>query len=236
MKHENHNINRIFLYIFSFAYALLVIFKCNTVEAAEVTPETITEETTPEQPTDQEMEEPEKTDQQIEIEKAWQELEQTEDNTTIEYRVNALELRLQEMGITLDDLIVRVEDLTEEESLIEKLLTSINEQNNLVLTALNNLINNQNYQIENTPIEAYEAVVTIAESVKELNLNTVSGNSLVSGLDQRMTESQEQTAEQHKENMESMNYALVAVLLFLGIVIGAVFALILSRYMKNGNS
>lgn len=235
MKHENNNKNRIFLYIFSLAYALLVISTCNTVEAAEVTPETITEETTPEQPTDQEMEEPEKTDQQIEIEKAWQELEQT-DNSTIEYRVNALELRLQELGITLDDLIVRVEELGEEENLLEQLVTSINEQNNLVLTALNNLINNQNYQIENTPIEAYEAVVTIAESVKELNLNTVSGNSLVSGLDQRMTESQEQTAEQHKENMESMNYALVAVLLFLGIVIGAVFALILSRYMKNGNS
>ena len=235
MKHENHNKNRILLYIFSLAYALLVISTCNTVEAAEVTPETITEETTPEQPTDQEMEEPEKTDQQIEIEKAWQELEQT-DNSTIEYRVNALELRLQELGITLDDLIVRVEELGEEENLLEQFVTSINEQNNLVLTALNNLINNQNYQIENTPIEVYEAVVTIAESVKELNLNTVSGNSLVSGLDQRMTESQEQTAEQHKENMESMNYALVAVLLFLGIVIGAVFALILSRYMKNGNS
>ena len=234
MKHENNNKNRILLYIFSLAYALLVISTCNTVEAAEVTPETITEETTPEQPTDQEMEEPEKTDQQIEIEKAWQELEQT-DNSTIEYRVNALELRLQELGITLDDLIVRVEELGEEENLLEQLVTSINEQNNLVLTALNNLINNQNYQIENTPSEAYEAVVTIAESVKELNLNTVSGNSLVSGLDQRMTESQEQTAEQHKENMESMNYALVAVLLFLGIVIGAVFALILSRYMKNGN-
>ena len=235
MKHENYNINRISLYIFSFAYALLVIIKCNTVEAAEVTPETITEETIPEQSEDQEPKEPEKTDQQIEIEKAWQELEQT-DNSTIEYRVNALELRLQELGITLDDLIVRVEELGEDEKLLEQLVTSINEQNNLVLTALNNLINNQNYQIENTPIEAYEAVVTIAESVKELNLNTVSGNSLVSGLDQRMTESQEQTAEQHKENMESMNYALVAVLLFLGIVIGAVFALILSRYMKNGNS
>lgn len=235
MKHENNNKNRILLYIFSLAYALLVISTCNTVEAAEVTPETITEEITPEQPTDQEMEEPEKTDQQIEIEKAWQELEQT-DNSTIEYRVNALELRLQEQGITLDDLIVRVEELGEEENLLEQLVTSINEQNSLVLTALNNLINNQNYQIENTPIEAYEAVVTIAESVDELNLNTVSGNSLVSGLDQRMTESQEQTAEQHKENMESMNYALVAVLLFLGIVIGAVFALILSRYMKNGNS
>ena len=235
MKHENHNKNRILLYIFSLAYALLVISTCNTVEAAEVTPETITEETTPEQPTDQEMEEPEKTDQQIEIEKAWQELEQT-DNSTIEYRVNALELRLQELGITLDDMIVRVEELGEEENLLEQLVTSINEQNNLVLTALNNLINNQNYQIENTPLEAYEAVTTIAESVDELNLNTVSGNSLVSGLDQRMTESQEQTAEQHKENMGSMNYALGAVLLFLGIVIGAVFALILSRYMKNGNS
>lgn len=235
MKHENHNKNRILLYIFSLAYALLVISTPLTAEAVEVTPETITAVTTPEQPTDQEMEEPEKTDQQIEIEKAWQELEQT-DNSTIEYRVNALELRLQELGITLDDLIVRVEELGEEENLLEQLVTSINEQNNLVLTALNNLINNQNYQIENTPIEAYEAVVTIAESVKELNLNTVSGNSLVSGLDQRMTESQEQTAEQHKENMESMNYALVAVLLFLGIVIGAVFALILSRYMKNGNS
>ena len=235
MKHENHNKNRILLYIFSLAYALLVISTCNTVEAAEVTPETITEETTPEQPTDQEMEEPEKTDQQIEIEKAWQELEQT-DNSTIEYRVNALELRLQELGITLDDMIVRVEELGEEENLLEQLVTSINEQNTLVLTALNNLINNQNYQIENTPLEAYEAVTTIAESVDELNLNTVSGNSLVSGLDQRMTESQEQTAEQHKENMGSMNYALGAVLLFLGIVIGAVFALILSRYMKNGNS
>ena len=235
MKHENNNKNHILLSAIGIACGLLVFGTPFKAEAVEVTPETITEETTPEQPTDQEMEEPEKTDQQIEIEKAWQELEQT-DNSTIEYRVNALELRLQELGITLDDLIVRVEELGEEENLLEQLVTSINEQNNLVLTALNNLIHNQNYQIENTPIEAYEAVTTIAESVAELNLNTVSGNSLVSGLDQRMTESQEQTAEQHKENMESMNYALVAVLLFLGIVIGAVFALILSRYMKNGNS
>ena len=217
MKHEIGYKNHILLSAFGIACGLLVFGTPLKVEAIEVT------------------EEPEKTDQQIEIEKAWQELEQT-DNSTIEYRVNALELRLQELGINLDDLIVRVEELGEEENLLEQLVTSINEQNNLVLTALNNLINNQNYQIENTPIEVYEAVATIAESVDELNLNTVSGNSLVSGLDQRMTESQEQTAEQHKENMESMNYALVAVLLFLGIVIGAVFALILSRYMKNGNS
>lgn len=235
MKHENNYKNHILLSAFGIACGLLVFGTPLKVEAVEVTPETITEETTPEQPTDQEMEEPEKTDQQIEIEKAWQELEQT-DNSTIEYRVNALELRLQEMGITLDDLIVRVEDLTEEESLVEKLLTSINEQNNLVLIALNNLINNQNYQIENFPVEAYETVTAIAESVDELNLNTVSGNSLVSGLDQRMTESQEQTAEQHQENMDSLNYALVAVLLFIGLVVGAIFALILSRYIKNGNS
>lgn len=235
MKHEISNKNYILLPAIGIACGLLVFGLPLKVEAVEETPEIITEETIPEQSEDQEPEEPEKTDQQIEIEKAWQELEQT-DNSTIEYRVNALELRLQELGITLDDLQVRVEELGEEDNLLEQLITAINEQNNLVLIALNNLINNQNYQIENTPIEAYEAVATIAESVDELNLNTVSGNSLVSGLDQRMTESQEQTAEQHKENMESMNYALVAVLLFLGIVIGAVFALILSRYMKNGNS
>lgn len=235
MRDANYHKNYILLPAIGIACGLLVFGSTLKVEAVEETSEIITEETIPEQSEDQEPEEPEKTDQQIEIEKAWQELEQT-DNSTIEYRVNALELRLQELGITLDDLQVRVEELGEEDNLLEQLITAINEQNNLVLIALNNLINNQNYQIENTPIEAYEAVVTIAESVKELNLNTVSGNSLVSGLDQRMTESQEQTAEQHKENMESMNYALVAVLLFLGIVIGAVFALILSRYMKNGNS
>lgn len=234
MKHEIVNKNYILLSAIGIACGLLVFGLPLKVEAVEEIPEIITEETIPDQSEDQAPEEPEKTDQQIEIEKAWAELEQT-DNSTIEYRVNALELRLQELGITLDDLIVRVEELGEEDNLLEQLVTSINEQNNLVLTALNNLINNQNYQIENTPLEAYEAVATIAESVDELNLNTVSGNSLVSGLDQRMTESQEQTAEQHKENMESMNYALVAVLLFLGIVIGAVFALILSRYIKNGN-
>ena len=227
MKHENYNKNHILLSAFGIACGLLVFGTPLKVEAVEETPEVLTEETEPE--------EPEKTEQQIEIERAWQELEQT-DNSTIEYRVNALELRLHEMGITLDDLIVRVEDLTEEESLVEKLLTSINEQNNLVLIALNNLINNQNYQIENSPVEAYEAVTAIAESVDELNLNTVSGNSLVSGLDQRMTESQKQTAEQHQENMDSLNYALVAVLLFIGLVVGAIFALILSRYIKNGNS
>lgn len=228
MRDANYHKNYILLPAIGIACGVLVFASTLKVQAVEETPEVITEETEPE--------EPEKTEQQIEIEKAWQELEQTEDNTTIEYRVNALELRLQELGITLDDLIVRVEDLTEEESLVEKLLTSINEQNNLVLTALNNLINNQNYEIENSPVEAYEAVTAIAESVDELNLNTVSGNSLVSGLDQRMTESQEQTAEQHQENMDSLNYALVAVLLFIGLVVGAIFALILSRYIKNGNS
>lgn len=235
MKHEISYKNYILLSALGIACGLLVFGLPLKVEAVEVTPEIITEETIPEQSEDQEPKEPEKTDQQIEIEKAWQELEQT-DNSTIEYRVNALELRLQELGITLDDLQVRVEELGEEDNLLEQLIAAINEQNNLVLIALNNLINNQNYQIENTSIEAYEAVTTIAESVDVLNLNTVSGNSLVSGLDQRMTESQEQTAEQHKENMENMNYALVAVLLFLGIVIGVVFALILSRYLKNGNS
>lgn len=235
MKHEIVNKNYILLSAIGIACGLLVIGSPLKVEAVEETPEIITEETVSDQSEDQETEEPEKTGQQIEIEQAWQELEQT-DSSTIEYRVNALELRLQELGITLDDLQVKVEELGEEDNLLEQLIISINEQNNLVLTALNNLINNQNYQIENAPIEAYEAVATIAESVDELNLNTVSGNSLVSGLDQRMTESQEQTAEQHKENMESINYALVAVLLFLGIVIGAVFALILSRYIKNGNS
>lgn len=235
MKHEIGNKNYILLPAIGIACGLLVFGSTLKVEAVEVTPEIITEEIIPDQSEDQSPEEPEKTDQQIEIEKAWAELEQT-DNSTIEYRVNALELRLQELGITLDDLLVRTEELGEEDNLLEQLITAINEQNNFVLIALNNLINNQNYQIENTPIEAYEAVATIAESVDELNSNTVSGNSLVSGLDQRMTESQEQTAEQHKENMESMNYALVAVLLFLGIVIGAVFALILSRYIKNGNS
>lgn len=235
MKHEIGNKNYILLPAIGIACGLLVFGSTLKVEAVEETPEIFTEETIPEQSEDQEPEEPEKTDEQFEIEKAWAELEQT-DNSTIEYRVNALELRLQELGITLDDLQVRVEELGEEDNLLEQLITAINKQNNLVLIALNNLINNQNYQIENTPLEAYEAVTTIAESVDELNLNTVSGNSLVSGLDQRMTESQEQTAEQHKENMESMNYALVAVLLFLGIVIGAVFALILSRYIKNGNS
>ncbi len=232
MKYEIIRKNHILLPAIGFACCLLVFGSTLKAQAVEVAPELNTEESIPEQ---QETEELEKTEQQTAIEQAWQELEQT-DSTTIEYRVNALELRLQELGITLDDLIVRVEELGEDENLLEQLVTSINEQNNLVLTALNNLINNQNYQIENTPIEAYEAVATIAESVDELNLNTVSSNSLVSGLDQRMTESQEQTAEQHKENMESMNYALVAVLLFLGIVIGAVFALILSRYLKNGNS
>lgn len=235
MKHEIVNKNYILLSAIGIACGLLVFGLPLKVEAVEVTPEISTEETIPDQSEDQAPEEPEKTDQQIEIEKAWAELEQT-DNSTIEYRVNALELRLQELGITLDDLIVRVEELGEEDNLLEQLITSINEQNNFVLIALNNLINNQNYQIENAPLEAYEAVATIAESVDELNLNTVSGNSLVSGLDQRMTESQEQTAEQHEENMASLNYALVAVLLFLGIVIGAVFALILSRYLKHGNS
>lgn len=235
MKHEIVNKNYILLSAIGIACGLLVIGSPLKVEAVEETPEIITEETVSDQSEDQETEEPEKTGQQIEIEQAWQELEQT-DSSTIEYRVNALELRFQELGITLDDLQVKVEELGEEDNLLEQLIISINEQNNLVLTALNNLINNQNYQIENAPIEAYEAVATIAESVDELNLNTVSGNSLVSGLDQRMAESQEQTAEQHKENMESINYALVAVLLFLGIVIGAVFALILSRYIKNGNS
>ena len=235
MKHEIGNKNYILLPAIGIACGLLVFGSTLKVEAVEVTPEIITEEIIPDQSEDQSPEELEKTDQQIEIEKAWAELEQT-DNSTIEYRVNALELRLQELGITLDDLLVRTKEMGEEDNLLEQLITAINEQNNFVLIALNNLINNQNYQIENTPIEAYEAVATIAESVDELNSNTVSGNSLVSGLDQRMTESQEQTAEQHKENMESMNYALVAVLLFLGIVIGAVFALILSRYIKNGNS
>ena len=230
MKHVDNYKNLLLLPAIGIACGVLVFGSALKVQAVEEIPEVLTEETETQEP-----EEPEKTEQQIEIEKAWQELEQT-DSTTIEYRVNALELRLQELGITLDDLIVRVEDLTEEESLVEKLLTSINEQNNLVLTALNNLINNQNYQIENSPVEAYEAVTAIAESVDELNLNTVSGNSLVSGLDQRMTESQEQTAEQHQENMDSLNYALVAVLLFIGLVVGAIFALILSRYIKNGNS
>lgn len=166
--------------------------------------------------------------------------EETTEETVIDSeqneRLNSLEIRLEELGYQINEITgtleeVQTYELSEQE---ERLL--ISEKLDLVIVALNDLIN---YDIEiltkadNSELLTTDYRVQVLDSFNQLNettlqlsSDTVSGNSLVSQLDNTISDS-------NKSIEDSNTSHSVYVIATLGMLIGAIIGSILARFLKH---
>lgn len=174
-----------------------------------------------------------------------EELPETESITDSEQneRLNSLEIRMEELGFKINEITgtleeVQTSELSEQE---ERLL--ISEKLDLVVVALNDLIN---YDIEIlTKADNSELLVTdyraqVLDSFKQLNetslqlsANTVSGNTLVRKLDDTVAKGNSDALEINAQNDEIANTRFLAIIGVIGIAIGAIFGVIFSTWFKG---
>lgn len=174
-----------------------------------------------------------------------EELLETESITDSEQneRLNSLEIRLEELGFKINEITgtleeVQTSELSEQE---ERLL--IAEKLDLVIVALNDLIN---YDIEiltkadNSELLVTEYRAQILDSFKQLNetslqlsADTVSGNTLVSQLDNTVAKGNSDALEINAQNDEIANTRFLAIIGVIGIAIGAIFGVIFSTWFKG---
>lgn len=162
--------------------------------------------------------------------------EETAMDTEQNERLNSLEIRLEELGYQINEITgtleeVQTSELSEQE---ERLL--ISEKLDLAIIALNDLIN---YDIEiltkadNSEMLTTDYRVQVLDNFKQLNKttlqlssDTVSGNSLVSQLDNTISDSNKSIEDSNTSNS-------VYILATLGILIGAIIGSILARFLKH---
>ena len=174
-----------------------------------------------------------------------EELPETESITDSEQneRLNSLEIRLEELGFKINEITgtleeVQASELSEQE---ERLL--ISEKLDLVIVALNDLIN---YDIEiltkadNSELLVTEYRAQVLDSFKQLNetslklsADTVSGNTLVSQLDDTVAKGNSDALEINAQNDEIANTRFLAIIAVIGIAIGAIFGVIFSTWFKG---
>ena len=169
--------------------------------------------------------------------------EETAMDTEQNERLNSLEIRLEELGYQINEINgtleeVQTSELSEQE---ERLL--ISEKLDLVIVALNDLIN---YDIEiltkadNSENLVTEYRVQVLDSFKQLNettlqlsADTVSGNTLVSQLDDTVAKGNSDVLEINAQNDEIANTRFLAIIGVIGIAIGAIFGVIFSTWFKG---
>lgn len=169
--------------------------------------------------------------------------EETAMDTEQNERLNSLEIRLEELGYQINEITgtleeVQTSELSEQE---ERLL--ISEKLDLVIVALNDLVN---YDIEIlTKADNSELLVTdyraqVLDSFKQLNettlqlsADTVSGNTLVSQLDDTVSKGNSDALEINAQNDEIANTRFLAIIGVIGIAIGAIFGVIFSTWFKG---
>ena len=169
--------------------------------------------------------------------------EETAMDTEQNERLNSLEIRLEELGYQINEITgtleeVQTSELSEQE---ERLL--ISEKLDLVIVALNDLIN---YDIEiltkadNSENLVTEYRVQVLDSFKQLNettlqlsADTVSGNTLVSQLDDTVAKGNSDVLEINAQNDEIANTRFLAIIGVIGIAIGAIFGVIFSTWFKG---
>lgn len=169
--------------------------------------------------------------------------EETSMDTEQNERLNSLEIRLEELGYQINEINgtleeVQTSELSEQE---ERLL--ISEKLDLVIVALNDLIN---YDIEiltkadNSENLVTEYRVQVLDSFKQLNettlqlsADTVSGNTLVSQLDDTVAKGNSDVLEINAQNDEIANTRFLAIIGVIGIAIGAIFGVIFSTWFKG---
>ena len=170
-------------------------------------------------------------------------MEETAMDTEQNERLNSLEIRLEELGYQINEINgtleeVQTSELSEQE---ERLL--ISEKLDLVIVALNDLIN---YDIEiltkadNSELLVTDYRVQVLDSFKQLNetslqlsADTVSGNTLVSQLDDTVAKGNSDALEINAQNDEIANTRFLAIIGVIGIAIGAIFGVIFSSWFKG---
>ena len=151
-------------------------------------------------------------------------------------RLNALELRLEELGYTINDTTQAIELLQAADATQEGQRLEISAKLDLLLIALNDVVN---YDIEllnkidSSEVLTSEYRVQVNDSLKALrdtallqSENTVSGNTLISNLDSTLTEGNETS------NNLLEQYGTY-ILIFVGIVIGCLIGAIFARFIKH---
>ena len=156
-------------------------------------------------------------------------------------RLNALELRLEELGYAVSDLGDSIVFINESETLEDEQRLAISDKLDLLILGINTLIDNDLIAVEksvNDDALTAEYRLAVLESFKEngnaidtLKQDTVSGNSV---LTETFKTSQKEVVEVQKENISLFEEYQTYLLIFVGIVIGCIIASIFSRYLHNG--
>lgn len=145
-----------------------------------------------------------------------------ETDYTLGDRVNLLELRLEELGYQINDMQTAIESLETADQEQEETRLAISDKLDLVIIALDSLIENDLAQMqkqEDADLLAaeYREAITGALSVnetafEELNENTVSGNTLISDFNTSMEENLQLVSE---STLQELNKTLLATNTFL---------------------
>ena len=160
-----------------------------------------------------------------------------------EKRLNALEIRLEEIGYLINDIKGTLEAIQTSELLEEEERLAISDKVDVLIIGVNDLINHEieilgKYDMaEATDAERQllteEYRVAVLESLATLNNitlqqydSTVSGNTLISQLDENMTVNNE-------ESRAAAEEYITYILIFAGIAIGCIIGSIFSRYIKH---
>lgn len=156
---------------------------------------------------------------------------------SVEERVNFLEIRLEELGYKINDLETAIESINEANLTEEENRLAISDKLDLVIIALNNLIENdieflQKQDEEELLNTAFREAVTTAltvneETVTALNENTVSGNTLISDFNTSMEENLQTVSESTLQELNKtllttntfLSYLFVLVLIVLVLII-----------------
>lgn len=169
-------------------------------------------------------------------------------------RLNSLELRLEEMGYSIDEVEQAIVSLQEVDASLEEQRLLISEKLDLCIIALNDLIN---YSIEylnkedssNLLTEEYRAAVlsgieTNETAMTTLNENTVSGNTIIRNFNDSVSENLQLTSENTLQELNKtllvtntfLSYLFVLILivlvLFITYGIGALINKLITRHVR----
>lgn len=170
--------------------------------------------------------------------------EENEEYSATDYeqdeRLNFLEVRLEEMGYSIEEVNGQFEIVrTSVEELQEENLT-LSDKLDFVIIALDSLINNSNLELNNHDLDKLETIdfrLSVLEgmgvnntALEMLGQDTVSGNTTIN---ESLKINHEKALEaQEKSDVLFMQYQTY-LLIMVGIVIGVVMAIIFSRFIHG---
>lgn len=167
-----------------------------------------------------------------------EELPETESITDSEQneRLNALEIRLEELGYQINEITGTLEEVQTSELSEQEERLAISDKLDLVIVALNDLINydidilakadNSELLTTDYRVQVLDSFNQLNETTLQLSSDTVSGNSLVSQLDNTISDSNKSIEDSNTSNS-------VYVIATLGMLIGAIIGSILARFLKH---